>query len=162
MKALSPYQQAILTELGIVQWHLRAPQRLALLATDADTGVETIAARQFTAAEAENIPDTRLVEAGTLTEQEIADSQPDAPPVTEQHEYNQPQQQPVQQVDSQHPMFQDIQLALRSQQHGAALNWQVSDNFSFDGKVLSAPTPQTLSNTPELKKQLWQLLQQHL
>jgi len=161
MKALNPYQQAILTELGIVQWHLRAPQRLTLLATDADTGVETIAAQQFTAAETENIPDTRLVEAGTLTEQEIGDSQPDAPPLTEQKPQTSPPQ-PVQQVDSQHPMFQDIQLALRSQQHGAALNWQVSDNFSFDGKVLSAPTPQTLSNTPELKKQLWQLLQQHL
>jgi len=161
MKALSSYQQAILTELGIVQWHLRAPQRLVLLAADTDINVETIAAQQFTATKTESHPDAGLAEAVTLTEEDCADSQPDALPVTEQ-ESQTSTPQPVQQVDSQHPMFQDIQLALTSQQHQHALTWQIADNLSFDGKVLSAPRPQTISNTPELKKQLWQLLQQHL
>lgn len=73
-----------------------------------------------------------------------------------------PSSAPLLLADSDHPLVKDVQLALVSLFQPGELKWQISDSLSLDGKVLSAPTPQTLSNAPELKKQLWQLLQQHL
>ncbi|GGD55912.1 hypothetical protein [Lacimicrobium alkaliphilum] len=157
MKALSSYQQAILTELGIVQWQLRSPEHLAFSRDESLSQTAAVSA-----------PSERPEQEPPIAATSPA-SQPEADrPLTDNHTDSDKMPaavsapNPCEMVDNQHPMFKDIQLALKSQQRTEEWQWQIGDTLSFDGNTLCAPTPQILAHSPELKRQLWQLLQQHL
>ncbi|WP_141096242.1 hypothetical protein [Lacimicrobium sp. SS2-24] len=153
MKTLSPYQSAMLTEMGIVQWQLRAPEKLVLLSQSNDS--KTVPQHDVQAHVAVE-PSPR--ESATPTEPLAAHNAAESAHTPESQN-----QEPLAlpQADQHHPLFNDIQLALAWLDKDQQIDWMIAESLSFDGQLLLAPAPQDLSLAPAMKKQLWQRLQQH-
>ena len=133
MNALSEYQQAVLAQLDIIQWRLRDP----------DVNAQ---------AQVEPVIESPAVQ--TLPQDPI---QSDVPA--------QSVEQPVPKVQyvQQDSLFaQDVLLAVQQLQQSTevTLDWQLGDTIQLRDVGLITPSPEQLQAQPQLKKQLWNILQQ--
>jgi len=173
MKALSLYQQAILTEMGITQWQLREP--LPEVDAISDEQSQATEATQVSDPQPTLMPDDKIVEPDhSLIEKQVTT----AP------------QQDVAFIDlsgklllnfkadaGKRPVVQDVLLALGltpelavfvsedvQRYQGQTFSWLIQDSeeVSLDSHTLITPELDKLAHSPELKQTLWQQMSQML
>lgn len=166
MTTLTPYQQAVLTELGIVQWHLRDTQAPAQVATP----MQEPAPIQNSAAVTQPAPRANAESAIARLKQAVQGSVPAVqtpsepaptqaqPPVLAPNVESAPKAEPTW-VSDKEPIFSDVLRALNWPEGQRTLSWQVADTLKLDGDILYCPTPAALVADSRLKRHLWQLLQ---
>lgn len=155
MTTLTPYQQAVLTELGIVQWQLR-DKSASVQAADVTPSTAAMIPPADSAPRANaQSAIARLKQAmqgsaaATQSQSEPAPlSVPDAEPKTE----------PVWVADSE-PMLSDMLLALNWPDGQQSLRWQQADELKLVDGILYCPAPAALVADSRLKRRLWKLLQ---
>ena len=162
MTTLTPYQQAVLTELGIVQWQLRDKQAPGPVADSAHSIAAVPAADPAPRANAQSAI-ARLKQAmqdSTTTVQSPPEpvQASEQAPVPAQHAESTPRVAPVWVADNE-PMLSDMQLALNWSDGQQSLSWQVADKLELEDGVLYCPAPAALAANASLKRQLWLLLQ---
>ncbi|WP_416305889.1 hypothetical protein [Neptunicella sp. SCSIO 80796] len=130
MKALSEYQQAVLDQLDIVQWRLRTP-----VADD----------------ETRSPP---VTETAVVSPPVSVETSPEIPQTNSEPE--------PQLVDRDSAFAKDVALAVELLQQIAreTLNWQVGESIQINAEGLVTPDLEQLHTQPQLKKQLWNALQQ--
>ncbi|WP_438864846.1 DNA polymerase III subunit psi [Neptunicella sp.] len=136
MNALSEYQQAVLGQLGIIQWRLRDP------AVNAQTQSEPVAESPVV-----STPLSEIVKNVAQPEDLVTAT---------------PAENTVQQMKLDPLFAQDVLLALEQLQPtvSVTLDWQVGEQIQLNENLLITPPLEQLQAQPQLKKQLWNILQQ--
>ncbi|WP_102796577.1 hypothetical protein [Bowmanella denitrificans] len=164
MTTLTPYQQAVLTELGIVQWQLRTKPDAAEIGTPTHSGADAAqlspSGQSAPRASAESAI-ARLKQAmqGSTT---AIHSQPEPVQVSAPTALSVPDTKPMAEplwIADSEPMFSDVLLALNWPEGLGSLRWQQADEFKLVDGILYCPAPAALATDSRLKRRLWQLLQ---
>ena len=155
MTTLTPYQQAVLTELGIVQWQLR----------DKSASVQAADVTPSTAAmipPTDSAPRANAQSAIARLKQAMQGSatatQSQSEPAPLSVPGTAPKTEPVWVAESE-PMLSDMLLALNWPDGQQPLRWQQADELKLVDGILYCPEPAALVADSRLKRRLWLLLQ---
>ena len=165
MQKITPYQQAVLTELGIPVWsirddapaHLREAGSIVAMPESATTNEVPALAAPVTPAKSADPASGIAALKQAMGMGEPVQTQP-APAVQEP--------EPVAQeiavtelpnlFESSDVFVNDVKCALP---HDPALIWNEGEQFAVNGNTLVTPALPQLKHSPDLKQQLWQVLQ---
>ncbi|MDN4500805.1 hypothetical protein QX776_00165 [Alteromonadaceae bacterium BrNp21-10] len=175
MNTISDYQQHILSHMGICQWQLRTPavvkdmleiQPVAAAVAQKPVDEPIVAkiaevplAHQVTA---DTVSEVKPVAEPITTPDPAQIAEPTPPALVSEKPLS---EKPVVEciTDGSHPLVKDVLLALdldTSALQKADLVWQLGSEVSLHNQQLVTPSLSQLATSPELKKQLWQCLQQ--
>ena len=195
MQKITPYQQAVLTELGIPVWSIRdnAPAHLreagsivampeSATANEVQTAVSPVQAAPVTPAKSADPASgiAALKQAMGMGESKTAPAVEVPEPVAE--EFTPAVQVPAPAVQELAPAVQELAPAVQAQAvtelpnlfessdvfvndvkcalpHDPALIWNEGEQFAVNGNTLVTPALPQLKHSPDLKQQLWQVLQ---
>ncbi|MBT1065740.1 hypothetical protein KJY73_19345 [Bowmanella sp. Y26] len=162
MTTLTPYQQAVLTELGIIQWQLRDKS-----ASDQAADVTPSTAAMIPPADSAPRANAQSAIARlklAMQDSTAIQSQPEPAqasgegPVSALGTEPAPKTEALWVADSE-PMLSDVLLALNWPDGQQSLRWQQADELKLADGILYCPEPAALAADSRLKRRLWLLLQ---